>query len=100
MIGELDAALHLAIQREVLGSAQLAFDDDRLSEIHDELGGRPALDWRRLEGLGALRAGRRDRLISFPHVSASFCARAPGASAIPDSTSGTFDGTEASPSSS
>src|SRR5713226_8716888 len=69
VIGQLDAAFHLTKKSEVLGSAQLALDDHRLAEIHDELGSGPAIGWRRLRGLSALRTGRRDSLISFPHVS-------------------------------
>src|SRR5262245_9805264 len=32
---ERHAAFHLAVEREIFGRAQIAFDDDRRSEIHD-----------------------------------------------------------------
>ena len=66
VIGQRDTAFHLAIEGEVLGSAQLTLDDHRLPEIHDRLLRRPTIDSRGLRG----QVPMPHSLISLPHARA------------------------------
>src|SRR5580692_1044725 len=70
VVWQADAPFHLTKDGEILGSTQLAFNDQRRAKIHDELLGRAA-HWYSLRGLLAATARRRDRLISSPHVTTS-----------------------------
>ena len=77
VVFQLDLAFDLTLDGQILTPVQLAFDDDRLSNIHDVSPGlRPRLGLRcrrRLTldgrtGRGYLTARRLYRFITFPHV--------------------------------
>jgi hypothetical protein len=65
VIRQADAAFHLAVQRQILRTAELAFDAHGVPEIHDDIFGRLR---RRAGQRIALRTGGLNGLIAFPHM--------------------------------